>query len=126
MTELTALGEAIVEYGFPLILSILLIWYVYKNQKELNLENKAREKLSYERELEHRAFIDSLKMDLQRVACENNQIVKAINQDVDNVHGKVVDLGHDVDAIKTDVQSIKKDVDHIRFIGIHIAKESDE
>ena len=126
MTELTAVGNAIVEYGFPLVLSIFLIWYVYKNQRELNAENKSREKLSYERELDHRKFIDSLKNDLNRIACENNQIVKAINQDVDNVHGKIVNLGHDVDAIKTDVQSIKKDVDHIRFIGIHIAKESDE
>ena len=126
MTELTALGEAIVEYGFPLVLSIFLIWYVYKNQKELNAENKAREKLSYERELEHRKFIDSLKNDLSRIACENNHIVRAINKDVDAVHGKIVSLGHDVDTIKLDVQTIKKDVDHIRFIGIHIAKEEDE
>ena len=126
MTELTALGEAIVEYGFPLILSIFLIWYVYKNQKELNLENKEREKLSYERELDHRKFIDSLKNDLHRIACENNTIVKSINQDVDNVHGKIVNLGHDIDTIKVDVQSIKKDVDHIRFIGIHIAKDAEE
>ena len=126
MPELTAVGNAIVEYGFPLILSIFLIWYVYKNQRELNAENKSREKLSYERELDHRKFIDSLKNDLNRIACENNTIVKSINQDVDNVHGKIVNLGHDIDTIKGDVQSIKKDVDHIRFIGIHIAKESDE
>lgn len=126
MAELTTVGNAIVDYGFPLVLSIFLIWYVYKNQRELNVENKAREKLSYERELEHRKFIDSLKNDLNRIACENNTIVKSINQDVDNVHGKIVNLGHDIDTIKVDVQSIKKDVDHIRFIGIHIAKSDEE
>ena len=124
-SSIGAFAEAVIEYGFPLVLSIILIWYVYKNQLRIEVRNDKREQQSYDREVEHRKFIEALKNDLQRVACENNNIVREINQDVDTVHAKIVNLGHDVDSIKVDVRDIKKDVDHIRFTGIHIAKGED-
>lgn len=129
MTEIgimTSFAEAVVKFGFPLILSIFLIWYVYKNQRELNVENKKRETIAYEREIEHRGFIDSLKNDLSCIARENNDIVKIINRDVDTVHNKIIGLGNSIDNIKMDVQTIRGNVDHIRFVGIHVAKDDEE
>lgn len=108
--DIATLVQTAGQYGFPLVLCIVLLVYVYKKQQIL--DNK-----SDKRETEYRQFIDSMKNDLCGIARENNQIVKEINEDVDTLHEKITGLGTEVDLIKGDVKIIRKDIAEMRNGG---------
>jgi len=118
--DITGLSQFLREFGYPVAVSVACFWYIYTKQKHLDAASAEREKKAYEREIEHRGFIDSLKTDLCTVARANNAIVTEINQDVDTLHQKMVNLGGDVDRIKADVGSIRADVTEIRRDVQHI------
>lgn len=120
MDEIGVAAKAVTEYGVLLVLCILLIRYVYKQQMHLNLKADEREKIAYERELEHRQFIDALKNDLRLVACDNNRIVTKIDGDVDKLHVKMVGLGTDIDHMKVTVGEIKAGMGEIKTGVDHI------
>jgi hypothetical protein len=120
MTELGIFAQAAAEYGFPFVLSIALLIYVYKKQKGLDAKADIREQQAYDREKDHRQFIESLKDDLCSVARANNEIVTEINNDVDNLHQKIIGMGGELDVIKGDVQTIRKDVTEIKEDVTHI------
>ena len=110
MEEIGAIAKAITEYGVLLVLVLLLFKYVYDNQKRLDEKSDLREAQSYQRELEHRAFIEVLQNDIKVTACENNVIVRQITSDVDGLHGKMVSLGAAVDNVNTCVKEVKENV----------------
>lgn len=133
MTEVSGAAKIITEYGYPLIISILLIWYTYDHQKKLDAKTDAREKKSEERETKYQAFISDLQHNLSTTACENLNVVRKISTDADKLHLKMQGLGLEVDCIradvtsmKTNVQEIKTDIDHIQAVGIKIARGDEE
>lgn len=134
MEEIGAAAKAVTEYGVLLILCVVLFKYVYTNQKRLDAKSDEREKIAYERELEHRTFIDTLKNDIKMTACANNVIVTKIDADVDKLHGKMTGLGADIDhmkvtvgEIKAGMTEIKTGVDHIQnTMVIRTARTSEE
>ena len=120
MTDTASLTRMAAEYGFPFVLCIALLIYVYKNQEKLDKKSDTREQKADQREMDYKKYIEALKDDLCKTARDNNQIIIEINQDVDTLHQKLTGLGGEVDAIKADVRTIKQDVLEIKTDVRHI------
>ena len=120
MADIASFTKMATEYGFPFVLCIALLVYVYQNQKNLDKKSDAREQKADQREADYKKYIETLKNDLCKTAKDNNQIVIGINHDVDILHQKLTGLGGEVDAIKADVRTIKQDVLEIKTDVRHI------
>lgn len=99
MTEFTTFAQLAGQYGFPLVLCIFLIVYVFKSQKCQDTKTDARETKAAEREANYQKYIDTLKNQILTTACDNNNIVKTISGDVDILDDKVNGVNAKVDLI---------------------------
>ena len=92
IAEVQTFTKILYDYGYPLALSALLLWYTFKNQREINKSAQVREE-------EYRKVINVLKDNIYNTACESNGRIKDMSDDVETLDVKVVKIDGKVDVI---------------------------
>lgn len=100
--------SAIGQYGFPLVLCLILLIYVYKHQREADIKTDLRE-------ADYKRFIQEIQSNIGCRVNENNQFLKKVNGDIETLDSKIINIGDKVSNIDKKVDKIDRKVDELNI-----------
>lgn len=112
----TIILSAIGQYGFPLVLCLILLIYVYRHQRELDIKSDLRES-------NYNKLIVELQDKIGCKADENNQFLKKVNGDIEILDSKIITIGDKVSNIDKKVDKIDRKVDELN-IKVDLSKKN--